>query len=238
MKRALLIGLAFVLPFTSQAQDKFLDDQGRVITREQAEAANRPELWRDIVSISPDGHWLLCFRHYGSHWSENYLYRSDDGVRFVPARKESDKKELQARRQYAASEYSNASYFETAEAFDKKAWNFARAVEHIKVTKPVDIYPAEFVSWSSDSAKLLFSLTGRLNATDNELTVDPYARNDRKKPGAIHQTKKYKTLLKGLCGTWRVMTPLYRCVITTTRAGITIRATPRSRPSERTSNEI
>jgi hypothetical protein len=59
----------------------------------------------------------------------------------------------------------------------------ARAVEQVKVTKPVDVYPAAFVSWSSDSAKLLFSLTGRLNTTDKELTVDPYARNDRKKLG-------------------------------------------------------
>jgi hypothetical protein len=47
--------------------------------------ATAPLPWRNIVSISPDGHWLLCFRHYGSHWQENYLYRSDDGVQFVPA---------------------------------------------------------------------------------------------------------------------------------------------------------
>jgi len=40
---------------------------------------------RNIVSISPDGHWLLCFRHYGSRWQENYLYHSNDGVQFVPA---------------------------------------------------------------------------------------------------------------------------------------------------------
>jgi hypothetical protein len=110
------------------------------------------------------------------------LYRSDDGVRFVPAQKELDKNKLEARQRYA-SEFSNTSHFETAEEFDTKAWDFARAVEHIKVTKPVDVYSAEFVSWSSDSAKLLFSLTGRLNTTDKELTVDPYARNDRKKPG-------------------------------------------------------
>ena len=181
-KRAFLIALAFALPFTSQAQDKYLDDQGRVTTREQAEAANLPHSWRNIVSISPDGHWLICFRHYGSHWQENYLYRSDDGVRFVPAQKELDKKALEARRRYT-SEFSNTSDFETAENFDTKAWDFVSAVEHIKVTKPVDVYSAEFVSWSSDSAKLLFSLTGRLNTTDNELTVDPYARNDREKPG-------------------------------------------------------
>ena len=85
MKRALFIAHAFALPFTSQAQDKYLDDQGRGLTREQAEAANLPLPWRNIVSISPDGHWLLCSRHYGSHWQENYLYRSDDGVQFVPA---------------------------------------------------------------------------------------------------------------------------------------------------------
>ena len=165
-----------------QAYDKCLDDQGRVITGEQAEAANLASPWGEIVSISPDGHWLLCHRHYGSHWGENYLYRSDDGVRFVPAQKELNKNKLESRRRYA-SEISNTSHFETAEEFGTKAWDFARAVEHIKVTKPVDVYPAEFVSWSSDSAKLLFSLTGRLNNTGKELTVDPNSGNDQKKPG-------------------------------------------------------
>jgi hypothetical protein len=183
-KAKTLIALALVALVARplQAQDKYLDDQGRVITDKQAEAANLPFPWREIVSISPDGHWLFCHRHYGSHWGENYLYRSDDGVRFVPAQKELDKNKLEARRRYA-SEFSNTSHFETAEEFDTKAWDFARAVEHIKVTKPVDVSSAEFVSWSSDSAKLLFSLTGRLNTTDKELTVDPYSRNDRKKPG-------------------------------------------------------
>jgi len=64
-----LAALGFALCGSVLAQDKFLDDQGRVIiTREQAEAANLPQPWREIVSISPDGHWLLCYRHYGSHW--------------------------------------------------------------------------------------------------------------------------------------------------------------------------
>jgi hypothetical protein len=104
-KAKTLIALAALVALPLQAQDKYLDDQGSVITHEQAEAANLPDPWREIVSISPDGHWLLCHRHYGSHWGKNYLYRCDDGVRFVPAQKELDKNKLEARRRYA-SEFS------------------------------------------------------------------------------------------------------------------------------------
>ena len=186
-----LAALGFALCGSVQAQDKYLDDQGRVITREQAEAANLPDPWREIVSISPDGHWLLCFRHYGSHWAENYLYRSDDGVRFVPAQKELDKKDLEARRRYA-SEFSNTSHFETAEDFDTKAWDFFCKVEGVSRKDADIVNPAEFVSWTPDGSRLLFSLTSRLGLTDKELDAPSspsqkarsvYSRSDPERPG-------------------------------------------------------
>lgn len=171
-----LIVLAALVALPLQAEDKFLDEQGRVISREQAEAAKLSEPWKWIVSISPDGHWLFCHAHYGSHWGENYLYRSDDGVQFGPARKESDEKELEARRRYAR-EGSNASHIESAENFDDQAWKFFCKAEGVSSRNTEFVDPAEFVSWTPDGNRLLFSLTSRLGLTLKELDAPPRPSN-------------------------------------------------------------
>jgi hypothetical protein len=176
-----LIALAFMLPCTAQAQDKCLNHKGRVTACEQADEVNPPR----VVSISPDGHWLFLFRHYGSHAEENYLYHSEDGVRFVPAKKESDKKVLEERRQSA--KWSNISRFETAESFDEQAWKFLLNTEGIPEKDAGDlIYPAEFVEWSADGSRLLFSITNRIGLKAKDSMYDGRGanpRNDRSKPG-------------------------------------------------------
>ena len=111
-------------------------------------------------------------------------------MRFVPAEKELDKKKLQARRRYG-SEFSNTSHFETAEDFDTKAWDFFCKVEGVSRKDADMVYPAEFVSWTPDGSRLLFSLTSRLGLTEKEffgLVPRPphgyiVSRVDPKKPG-------------------------------------------------------
>ena len=112
-------------------------------------------------------------------------------MRFVPAQKELDKKELEARRRYA-SEFSNTSYFETAEDFDTKAWDFFCKVEGVSRKDADIVNPAEFVSWTPDGSRLLFSLTSRLGLTEKELDAPSspsqkarsvYSRSDPERPG-------------------------------------------------------
>jgi hypothetical protein len=146
----LALVLALLLPFAAAyAHDKItLKYEGRVITIEGENlkgdgydqyTKSLGELPQpDIVSMSPDKHWLFCFRHYGSHWSENYLYGSKDGTRFVPALKD----------------------------FDMQAWKFFCKVEGVSRKDANIVDPAEFVSWTPDGSRLLFSLTSRLGLTD------------------------------------------------------------------------
>jgi hypothetical protein len=104
-------------------------------------------------------------------------------VRFVPARKESDKKELEARRRYA-TELSNTSHIEIAENFDEQAWKFFCKIEGVSRKDAEFVNPAEFVSWSPDGSRLLFSLTSRLGLTVKELDA-PLRPSNRTASGYI-----------------------------------------------------
>jgi hypothetical protein len=74
-----------------------------------------------IVSISPDGRWAFGFRHFGSHWQENYLYRSEDGTHFRMVVKD----------------------------FDKQAWKFFSKTKGVKVAAEAQ-QPAEFTAWDGE----------------------------------------------------------------------------------------
>jgi hypothetical protein len=134
------LALGFALCGSVQAQEKIIDDNGRVTVME-AENINVDHPPRIITSTSPDGHWIFCFQHFGSHAEVNHLYRSKDGLRFEPALKD----------------------------FDTQAWKFFCKAEGVSRKDTEMVNPAEFGSWSADGSRLLFSLTSRLGLTVKEL---------------------------------------------------------------------
>ena len=146
--------IGYALCGSVQAQDKMLDDNGRVVPL--GTKLKSPPPHPIIVSISPDKHWLFCFRHFGSHASENYLYRSEDRSQFVPAVKD----------------------------FDTQAWKFFCKAEGVSGKDTDIVNPAEFVSWSPDGSRLLFSLTSRLGLTIKELDA-PLPPSNKTASGSV-----------------------------------------------------
>jgi hypothetical protein len=150
-----LAALGFALCGSVQAQQQIIGDNGRV-TAMEAENVNVDYPARIITSTSPDGHWIFCFQHFGSHAEVNHLYRSQDGLKFEPALKD----------------------------FDKQAWKFFCKVEGVSRKDADIVNPAEFVSWTPDGSRLLFSLTSRLGLTVKELDA-PLRPSNRTGSGYI-----------------------------------------------------
>ena len=136
-----LAALGFALCGSVQAQLQIIDDNGHVtaLPTEANEDFDHPPP-REITSTSPDGHWIFCFQHFGSNAEVSHLYRSQDGLKFEPALKD----------------------------FDMQAWKFCCKVEGVSRKDADIVNPAEFVSWTPDGSRLLFSLTSRLGLTDKE----------------------------------------------------------------------
>ena len=158
-----LAALGFALCGSVQAQPQIIDDNGRV-TAMEAENANADHPPREITSTSPDGHWIFCFQHFGSHAQVNQLYDSKDGSKFEPVLKD----------------------------FDEQAWKFFCKVEGVSRKDADFVNSAVFVSWTPDGSRLLFSLTSRLGLTEKELDAPSspsqkarsvYSRSDPERPG-------------------------------------------------------
>jgi hypothetical protein len=156
-----LAALGFALCGSVQAQLQIIDDNGHVtaLPTEANEDFDHPP--RIITSTWPDGHWILCYQHFGSHAGFNRLYRSQDGLKFEPV----------------------------LEDFDMEAWKFFRKVEGVSRKDTEFVNEAEFVSWTPDG-KLLFSLESRLGLSEKEIlrpskmTTPGYTpRSDPAKPG-------------------------------------------------------
>jgi hypothetical protein len=159
-----LAALGFALCGSVQAQPQIIDDNGHVtaLPTEANEDFDHPP--RIITSTSPDGHWILCHQHFGSHAGFNRLYRSQDGLKFESV----------------------------LEDFDMEAWDFFCKVEGVSRKDADMVNPAVFVSWTPDGSRLLFSLTSRLGLTEKtfygRLVLRPphgyiNPRVDPKKPG-------------------------------------------------------
>jgi hypothetical protein len=135
-----LAALGFALCGSVQAELQIIDDHGRVATVkvENIKEDGPPPI--EVTSTSPDGHWIFCFQHFGSPAEVNHLYRSQDGLKFERALKD----------------------------FDMQAWKFCCKVEGVSRKDADIVNPAEFVSWTPDGSRLLFSLTSRLGLTDKE----------------------------------------------------------------------
>jgi hypothetical protein len=151
-----LAALGFALCGSVQAQPQIIDDNGRVTAMEEAEKFEIDHPPREITSTSPDGHWIFCHQHFGSHAGVNHLYRSQDGLKFEPALKN----------------------------FDMEAWNFFCKVEGVSPEDANIVNPAEFVLWTPDRSRLLFSLTSRLGLTVKELDA-PLRPSNRAGSGYI-----------------------------------------------------
>jgi hypothetical protein len=150
--------LALLMPCAVQAQDhKIIDAKtGQIRPSSDADFDDVLEPPVMVNSASPDGQWLFCFRHYGSHAEVNSLYRSGDGLKFVPVLKD----------------------------FDKAAWKFFCKIEAVSSKDVEFVNPAEFVSWSPDGSRLFFSLTSRLGLTVKELDT-PLRPSNRTASGYI-----------------------------------------------------
>ena len=113
-----LAALGFALCGSVQAELQIIDDNGRVATVkvENIKEDGPPPI--EVTSTSPDGHWIFCFQHFGSHGQVSHLYRSQDGLKFEPALKN----------------------------FDDHAWKFFCKVEGVPREDAYIVNEVEFVS--------------------------------------------------------------------------------------------